>query len=391
MPEPTLGLIMIVRNEIANLKQSLSPVAASFDEAVVVDTGSRDGSQEFCRQLGAIVVETSWSHDFAEARNISIKHAKADWLFWLDADNGVDAEQVGLLRRSLPDRSAIIRAQEVVVPGGQRLWQKRCFPNSPEVCFQGKVHEQLLHPTHWPLLDSGVEIRHWGYAEPAQVEAKGVYYKYLLQESLRTNPDDYYARFQLARCHWNLREKEEAERQLRLMLDDANARRGNPELWAHGHHLLADLLRQSGQNAGAMNTLNQILKHMPHHGPNHYVAGRQAYVCGDWDGALSHLQRYLELGSGKPVVDWNHEQASYLSHFFISRAWEAKGRFRKAAAAMSQAAQMPASNGAARVELARLLIDLGRKEEARRELELSLGRRPSDRRARELWKRLEAA
>ena len=53
----TFSLTMIVRDEEENLHHSLAPVAGSFDEIIVVDTGSVDGTVKLAQSLGAKVVK----------------------------------------------------------------------------------------------------------------------------------------------------------------------------------------------------------------------------------------------------------------------------------------------------------------------------------------------
>ena len=44
-PRATVSLLLIVRNEEPQLEACLAPVAALFDEIVIVDTGSVDGTK----------------------------------------------------------------------------------------------------------------------------------------------------------------------------------------------------------------------------------------------------------------------------------------------------------------------------------------------------------
>ncbi len=60
------------------------------DEVVVVDSGSRDGTQELARQRGARVLE----HPFgghAEQKNWGLERVSHDWVLVLDADERVPA------------------------------------------------------------------------------------------------------------------------------------------------------------------------------------------------------------------------------------------------------------------------------------------------------------
>src|SRR5580658_1616487 len=101
-----VSLCMIVRNEEANLPPCLASVAGLTDEVVVVDTGSHDRTKEIALAHGARVFDFAWCDDFSAARNESLRHARGDWVLWLDADDRVTAEnrmRLQKLLRELPD------------------------------------------------------------------------------------------------------------------------------------------------------------------------------------------------------------------------------------------------------------------------------------------------
>jgi GT2 family glycosyltransferase len=99
--KPRVTLTMIVRDEQDNLPRALESVRGSFDEIVVVDTGSTDRTREIAREFGARVFDFAWIDDFAAARNVALSHATGDFAFWLDADDVVDPSQRETLRSLL--------------------------------------------------------------------------------------------------------------------------------------------------------------------------------------------------------------------------------------------------------------------------------------------------
>jgi tetratricopeptide (TPR) repeat protein len=392
MAEPSLGLIMILKNEEANLERSLAPVAARFDEVVAVDTGSTDATPHICRALGARVYEFEWNDDFAQARNFSISRAKADWLFWLDGDNAVTPADVADLRRRLPGwEPAVLWAREKVIPSGELLWQKRCFPRRPEVRFSGRVHEQLSHPAAWPQLASGVVVQHWGYADPEMVRQKGHYYQKLLEQMLEDNPRDFYAHFQMARCLVNQREFKGAEDHLRLMIADPEARAANRDLWAQGHYQLCQVLDRQGRGQEGMQLLDELIATQPELGLAHYHRGRLAYTRADWAQAARDLARAVELGPGPPLVDLDPAKVLFLAEYFRGLALERLGLISEAVTSLRAAVERQPFNAGARLELARLLLDQGRAEPARREIQYVLDADPANRRALRLMAQLELA
>ena len=128
---PTLGLAMIMKNEAHNLPYSLGPMAGLFDEMVVVDTGSTDASPEMAAAYGAKVFHMEWPDDFSLARNFGLERMSSDFILWLDADNSHTVTDLAMIRDRLSSGGLVFTATEVVVPQGDRLWQKRVFANSP--------------------------------------------------------------------------------------------------------------------------------------------------------------------------------------------------------------------------------------------------------------------
>jgi hypothetical protein len=392
MPDASLGLIMILKDEEQNLERSLGPLASLFDEVVAVDTGSSDATVEICTRLGAAVHHFEWIDDFSAARNFSIEKAQADWLFWLDGDNAIPPEGVAHLRASLPEEGpAILWATERVIPSGQELWQKRCFPNHPRVRFQGRVHEQLVHPKDWPAVFTQLVVEHWGYVDPQHVAQTGRYYLELLERMLAEDPKDFYSHFQAARCLINLRGFDKAHTHLESLINSRQARTKNPGLWVYGVMLKAQLLHNQGESEKALQLLDEVLEAQPELGLLHYQKGRVLYGLSQWDGAAKHLGQCIKLGLGAPVVDLDQKGLMFMAHYFLARALIKLDQPAEALDALEQAVRLNPSNLAARVDLARLLLAEGQKRAARGHLEFVLGQQPDDRTARRLLKSCEAA
>ena len=82
----------------AHLAESLPPLLAQVDkgllEVIVVDDGSRDGSAELARELGARVLRGEHRAGPAAARNRGAEAARGDVLFFVDADVVVHSDAV---------------------------------------------------------------------------------------------------------------------------------------------------------------------------------------------------------------------------------------------------------------------------------------------------------
>ncbi|HVH89663.1 MAG TPA: glycosyltransferase family 2 protein [Terriglobales bacterium] len=92
-----LSVVIITRNEEANLGRTLKSIAWA-DERIVVDSGSTDRTVEIARQHGAQVFEESWK-GYAGQKNSAIAKASCEWILSLDADEEVSPELQADIRR----------------------------------------------------------------------------------------------------------------------------------------------------------------------------------------------------------------------------------------------------------------------------------------------------
>ena len=87
---PVLSLCLIARDSIRTLGACLASIRPWVDEMVVVDTGSVDATPQIASRFRARVFEFAWCDDFSAARNESLRHARGQWLFWMDSDDTID-------------------------------------------------------------------------------------------------------------------------------------------------------------------------------------------------------------------------------------------------------------------------------------------------------------
>jgi glycosyltransferase involved in cell wall biosynthesis/SAM-dependent methyltransferase len=228
-----VSLCLIVRNEAANLQVCLGSAADLVDEMIVVDTGSTDNTREVAEKLGARVYPFSWVDDFAAARNESLRHATGDWVFWLDGDEHLDADNRTRLRAlfdELRDENVAYLMKQRSPPDPQSgdavvFDQCRLFRNRADVRWQYRVHEQIqpaVERAGGKVVPTNISIEHTGYQDAALYRRK-------------------------------------AERNLRLLLLDDDERPGDPFTlfnlgWTYKH---------LGQAATALAYLRRSLQRCP--------------------------------------------------------------------------------------------------------------------------------
>lgn len=81
----TLSCVLIVKDEEELLPRCLASLP-TWDELVVVDTGSTDRTIEIAHEHGARVEHFDWINDFAAARNYAESLCTMDYVYWQDAD-----------------------------------------------------------------------------------------------------------------------------------------------------------------------------------------------------------------------------------------------------------------------------------------------------------------
>lgn len=89
-----ISLCMIVKDESSVIERCLNSVRELVDEIIIVDTGSCDDTVEKAKSLGAIVYNFKWINDFSKARNFSFSKATKDYIFWLDADDILNKQDI---------------------------------------------------------------------------------------------------------------------------------------------------------------------------------------------------------------------------------------------------------------------------------------------------------
>ena len=251
---------MIVKDEEANLPDCLASTADLVDEIIVVDTGSTDRTKEVAASFGAKVFDFPWCDSFAEARNESLKHAAADWVFWPDADDRLDEDnrrKLKTLLAGLPDADAAYLLRQWSVPDAVSgavavVDQAKLFRLRPDVRFEYRVHEQILPAVlrrGGAVIPTNIVFRHFGYHNPALKKRKLERNLRLLRLQDAETPDDPFTLYNLGGVCLDLHDFEAAAALFRRTLE-----RSPPgyTLTPKTYALLTQCLRQSGRAEEAL-------------------------------------------------------------------------------------------------------------------------------------------
>lgn len=151
-----IEVLMIVRDEEANLPWSLASLHGWTDRVWVVDSGSTDRTREIARAWGAEVVEQSWL-GYAAQKNWALDHLpiQAEWILILDADEAVLPElREELLAAARPptgsgpagyfvNRYFIFLGRRIRHCGYYPSWNLRFFRRGQARYEERAVHEHM--------------------------------------------------------------------------------------------------------------------------------------------------------------------------------------------------------------------------------------------------------
>ncbi|NLK21400.1 MAG: glycosyltransferase [Epulopiscium sp.] len=207
-----LSIVMMVKNEekylykcLTNLKPILEGIPS---ELIILDTGSTDKTIEIAKSHTKKVYEHPWENDFAKMRNISISHAKGQWLFILDADEIVSNPETIIeffrTKKYKEYRTCVLSIKNFLNEN-ESDWNiipmMRLFKNTPDFKYSGAVHEQPLVAEPFHHLETVLE--HYGYvsSDPVLMKRKFKRNVEILEQELEKNPDNVYYLFQISQSY----------------------------------------------------------------------------------------------------------------------------------------------------------------------------------------------
>lgn len=205
-----LGLCMIVKNEVEHLAACLESIYDLFDDIVVVDTGSTDGTQALLESLFGITpisyhrTTDAGFLDFSAARNLGLSAISSPWVLALDADERVARRDLENLLELDPD------AKDTSVAGYHCRWWNHSRAETSfldyklslfrrDIRYRGVLHETVRHDIRTRGLRASwldiVTLHH--YPDPRRSRRKARDYRESLLEAIEQEPTWY-------RYHWFL-------------------------------------------------------------------------------------------------------------------------------------------------------------------------------------------
>lgn len=154
--KPTLGLLMMVKNETKRIEVSLASAVDIVDCIIILDTGSTDGTQDLIRNYCLKHNKTLYMKeepfvDFSTSRNVSLDFAddKADYLVLLDTNDEI--RNGHNLRKFIDTYAGLATAFHICQEwwngaSMDKYYNTRLVKTKYNWRYEGVVHEYMTSP-----------------------------------------------------------------------------------------------------------------------------------------------------------------------------------------------------------------------------------------------------
>ncbi len=170
-----ISACIIAKDEADRIAPCLESVAFC-DEVIVLDSGSTDGTQQLCRDMGATVHDGDWP-GYIEQKNRVMQLATHQWVLSLDADERVDAElrtaiealrDSGALEDPAGPRAYALRRKTFILDrwimhgGWYPEWRTRLFDRAHSKWAGRNPHDKIETDGAVARIDKG-HLEHFTY------------------------------------------------------------------------------------------------------------------------------------------------------------------------------------------------------------------------------------
>jgi len=352
---PKISLSIIVKNEARVIERMLNTVWPILDYYVVVDTGSTDGTQDIVRKffeekgIPGEVIDHKWV-SFEDARNRALNAVKdkADFGFWIDADETLEISpdtNVQLMKRRM---GGFDGANVKVHYGGQNYFRMQFFSTKKAWRWYGPIHEVLVsdEPVNVAVVDGLiVRVNPDGNSWTSQTsQQKYEDHAKVLEEYVKNDPKrDPRWLFYLAQSYRDAGTPENAEKALhwyrervkvntgfweevyysQLMVASCRARLGHPTL-----EVLEEYLKCTKFNRLRIEHLMPLIQHYHDAGEFDisYIYSSQAMkVAGNGQTPFPQVSLFVDAAS----YEWRILQLHMLNSWMVGRKEESHETYKK--------------------------------------------------------------
>lgn len=177
---PTLSVILITRNEEANLRDCLSSLGGLAQQVVVVDTASTDRTVEIATEWGATLSQPADWPGFGPQKNRALDLATGEWVLSLDADERLTPELRSEIAAALasPEKATCFAIPRLSWYCGRFIRHSGWSPDYVDRLFKrgtarfsdDLVHERLI--ASGPVAKLASPMLHYSFMDFSQVLQK---------------------------------------------------------------------------------------------------------------------------------------------------------------------------------------------------------------------------
>jgi len=107
-----VSVVIIAKNSMDTMQECLAALS-TFDDVVVYDNGSTDGTQEICRMFSNVNLVEGKFLGFGPSKKLASTYAKYDWILSLDSDEIVTEIFVGRIKEQSLDINTVYSIKRI--------------------------------------------------------------------------------------------------------------------------------------------------------------------------------------------------------------------------------------------------------------------------------------
>ncbi len=181
-----VSAIVLAKNSEKRIGACLESLA-TFDEVVVMDSGSEDGTLSIASRFGNTRIFKSTLTGFGELRNLAIFYARNDWIFCIDSDEAAPPELLREMESLRLDPQKVYSIARENHYNGRRV---RCCGWSPDrvlrlfnrrhTAFNSNlVHESLVIKGDTTIVSLKNALLHYPFSDASDLITKMQFYSTL--------------------------------------------------------------------------------------------------------------------------------------------------------------------------------------------------------------------
>jgi tetratricopeptide (TPR) repeat protein len=255
-----------------------------------------------------------------------LRRASRAWIPWLDADDVVPLQSIPIindLKKSGPDKvfGFVVRNQK---PGntGTEFVQARMFPNDPRICFERRIHEQMMLSAlriGLKLVPTQAVVEHHGYADPEALTKKALRNIELLLEEYKLSVPDPVMAVEIADSYLISGNDIEALQWYRTVLEIPHCEAAFPHIAAQAYLGWGNILNKANDFENAAEKLHKALALSPGRADALFSLAVALDLQDRKEEALERLKRIVSAQAAPLTVGVDFREAKIKSFLRMER------------------------------------------------------------------------